>query len=119
MYTSEESLERVRPVFLLILLAILIFLFLMPLFQAPFERDQGTYATIARGWMNGYLPYRDLWDNKGPLLFIWYIASFAWLGESTLAPHLMAALAAALSLPFVWAAAGRLFGRRAAAWAAT
>jgi 4-amino-4-deoxy-L-arabinose transferase-like glycosyltransferase len=119
MHTSEEKMERLRPILLLIFLAILIFLFLMPLFHAPFERDQGTYATIARGWMNGHLPYRDLWDNKGPLLFVWYIASFAWLGESTLAPHLMAAFAAALSLPFVWAAAGRLFGRRTAAWAAT
>jgi 4-amino-4-deoxy-L-arabinose transferase-like glycosyltransferase len=110
--------ERLQSILFLTLAAALIFLFLMPLFNAPFERDQGTYATIARGWMHGALPYRDLWDNKGPMLFLWYIASFAWLGENTLAPRIMAALAAALSLPFVWGAAQNLFGRRKAAVAA-
>lgn len=107
--------ERLRTAIFLILLAILIFVFLMPLFEAPLERDQGTYATIARGWMNGALPYRDLWDNKGPLLFLWYVASFAWLGENIVAPRVAAAIAAGLSMCFVWAAARRLFGRKDAA----
>jgi 4-amino-4-deoxy-L-arabinose transferase-like glycosyltransferase len=110
--------ERLRSAVFLIFPAILIFLLLMPLFQAPFERDQGAYATIARGWMNGDLPYRDLWDNKGPLLFLWYVASFAWLGENIVAPRVAAAIAAAFSMPFVWAAARRLFDRRQAALAA-
>src|SRR3989304_2032642 len=92
--------------------------FLAPLFGAPFDPDQGGYATIARGWLEGSIPYRDLWDNKGPLLFLWYAASFAWLGESVVAPRLLAALAAGLSVPFIWAAARTLFGQREAAPAA-
>src|SRR3990170_6277215 len=87
-------------------------LFLAPLFGAPFERDQGGYATIARGWIDGAIPYRDLWDNKGPLLFLWYVASFLTLGESTAAPRLFAALAAGLSVPFVWATARTLLDPR-------
>jgi 4-amino-4-deoxy-L-arabinose transferase-like glycosyltransferase len=110
--------KHLRSAAFLIFLAALIFLFLMPLFEAPFERDQGAYATIARGWMNGALPYRDLWDNKGPLLFLWYIASFSWLGETVVAPRVVAALAAGLSVPFVWAAARKLFGRHEADLAA-
>jgi len=102
----------------LFLLALLIVLFLMPLFNAPFERDQGTYATIARGWLQDALPYKDLWDNKGPLLFLWYAASFLLFGENTLSPRIAAALAAGASLPFLWAAARRLFDRRKAAIAA-
>ncbi|MDO8611744.1 MAG: glycosyltransferase family 39 protein, partial [Dehalococcoidia bacterium] len=62
--------------------------------------------------------YRDLWDNKGPLLFLWYAASFASLGESVVAPRLFAALAAGLSVPFVWATARTLIDRRLAALAA-
>jgi 4-amino-4-deoxy-L-arabinose transferase-like glycosyltransferase len=116
--TPRNSAERLRPAIFLAFLAILIFLFLLPLFHAPFERDQGTYATIARGWMNGALPYRDLFDNKGPLLFLWYIASFAWLGENIVAPRILAAIAAALCVPFVWHAAKKLFGRNEAALAA-
>ncbi len=95
-------------------LSVLPFLFLLPLFGAPFERDQGTYATIARGWTEGAIPYRDLWDNKGPLLFLWYVVSFLGLGETTTAPQVMAGLVAGLCVPFVWATAGVLFDRRTA-----
>ena len=102
----------------LIFLGLLAFLFLMPFFNAPFERDQGTYATISSGWLQGALPYKDLWDNKGPLLFLWYAVSFLLLGENTVAPRIAAALAAGCSVPFLWAAAGRLFDRRHAAIAA-
>jgi 4-amino-4-deoxy-L-arabinose transferase-like glycosyltransferase len=112
---ANSNFARLRPVFFLLILGILLFFFRMPLFEAPFERDQGTYATIARGWMQGTLPYHDLWDNKGPLLFLWYILSFAWLGENVVAPRVMAALASAFTLPFVWAASRSLFGRRVAA----
>jgi 4-amino-4-deoxy-L-arabinose transferase-like glycosyltransferase len=110
--------EQLRTAIYLFLLVSLVFLFLMPLFEAPFERDQGTYATIARGWMHGALPYRDLWDNKGPLLFLWYVLSFAWLGESTAAPRIVASLSAGLSVPFLWDATRRLFNRRTAMLAA-
>src|SRR3989337_4431952 len=75
--------------------------FLAPMLNAPFEPDEGVYGTIARGWLDGAIPYRDLWDNKAPLLFLWYAASFTSLGESTLSPRIFAALAAGLSVPFV------------------
>lgn len=116
---SPQS-PRSRLVSLLGLLALstLPLLFLAPLFQAPFDPDQGAYATIARGWLRGEIPYKDLWDNKGPLLFLWYAASFAWLGESVLAPRLLAAVAAGLSVPFVWATARTILGKREAAFAA-
>jgi 4-amino-4-deoxy-L-arabinose transferase-like glycosyltransferase len=110
--------NRLGPALLLTLLAGLVFLFLMPLFSAPFERDQGVYATIARGWIHGAVPYRDLWDNKGPLLFAWYVASFLIMGENTMAPRIAAALAAGLSIPFLWAAVRKLFDRHKAALAA-
>jgi len=102
----------------LLALSALPILFLAPLFGAPFDRDQGGYATIARGWLEGSIPYRDLWDNKGPLLFLWYAASFRWLGETVVAPRVLAAVAAGLSVPFVWATAHTLFGRRLASLAA-
>jgi len=110
--------ERLRPVMFLVFLGILVFLFLMPLFRAPFERDQGAYATIARGWMEGSIPYRDLWDNKGPLLFLWYVVSFFLLGQNQEAPRIVAALAAGVSVPFLWAATRTLFGRHDALVAA-
>src|SRR3972149_520053 len=59
----------------LLALSALPMLLLAPLFEAPFDPDQGGYATIARGWLpDGAIPYRDLWDNNGPALFLWYAA---------------------------------------------
>jgi len=109
---------RLLSIAALLALSALPLLFLAPLFDAPLDPDQGGYATIARGWLHGAIPYRDLWDNKGPLLFLWYVASFASLGESIWAPRLFAALAAALSVPFVWATARTLFDQRTALLAA-
>lgn len=102
----------------LVVLAGLPPLLLMPLFGAPFERDQGVYSVIARGWLDGAIPYRDLWDNKGPVLFLWFVAAFSWLGENVIAPRLLAALAAGAAVPFVWASGVTLIGRRAALLAA-
>jgi 4-amino-4-deoxy-L-arabinose transferase-like glycosyltransferase len=104
-----------RRILLLVLLALvsaLPVLFLMPLFNAPFERDQGLYGVIARGWAQGAVPYRDLWDNKGPVLFLWYMAAFKLLGEGVVAPRLLAALGTAAAVPFVWDSARILLGPR-------
>jgi len=105
---------RRRLLFLVLLLAVsaLPVLFLMPLFNAPFERDQGLYGVIARGWLQGAVPYRDLWDNKGPMLFLWYMAAFKLLGEGVVAPRLLAALGTAAAVPFVWDSARVLLGPR-------
>lgn len=34
--------------------------------------DQSIFALIGKSWLLGYLPYRDLFDHKGPLLFLAY-----------------------------------------------
>ena len=116
--TARGLKARLLAIAGLLALSALPMLLLAPLFEAPFDPDQGGYATIARGWLHGAIPYRDLWDNKGPLLFLWYVASFRWLGETIVAPRVMAGLAAGLSVPFVWATARALFGRREAVLAA-
>lgn len=40
-----------------------------PLFDAPSSRDSGMFLTIGKYWSEGYLPYIDLWDSKGPIIF--------------------------------------------------
>ncbi len=117
-FSSQGARARLLALAVLLALSALPLAFLAPLFEAPFDPDQGGYATIARGWLDGAIPYRDLWDNKGPLLFLWYAASFRWLGEGVVAPRVAAAVAAGLSVPFVWATTRTLFGRREAALAA-
>lgn len=61
-----------------------------PFLASPFERDEGVYATVAQGLLAGEIPYRDLFDNKPPLVYAWYAFSFALFGEHVFAPRLLA-----------------------------
>lgn len=78
----------------LLLLAIIVGLPLAlyaPFLGTPFERDEGVYATVAQGLLSGQIPYRDLFDNKPPLVYAWYALSFLVFGEQVFAPRLFAA----------------------------
>ena len=32
--------------------------------------DSAMFQVIGKGWAEGSLPYVDLWDSKGPLIFL-------------------------------------------------
>ena len=103
---------------LLALLCLLPVLLYLPFLNAPFERDESVYAIIARGLLNGQIPYRDLFDNKPPLVFGWYALAFAVFGEDDVAPRLVAALLLSLTTLTLFAEARLLFSRRVAYLAA-
>lgn len=45
--------------------------------------DYAVFRTMGLGWMQGALPYRDLFDNKGPLhLLIQIVAHLLWPGKT-------------------------------------
>lgn len=43
-----------------------------PLYATNFWTDTNIYFTIGRGMTQGLMPYRDLFDHKGPLLYMIY-----------------------------------------------
>lgn len=86
-----------RDSLLLLLLCLLPILLYLPAMGSPFERDEGAYATIAQGILDGKVPYRDLFDNKPPLIYGWYSLSFLVFGESVWAPRIVAAVLLSLT----------------------
>ena len=48
------------------------------LYPFNFECDINIYKTIGRGMMDGLLPYRDLFDHKGPYVFILFYILETW-----------------------------------------
>lgn len=86
-----------RDSLLLLLVCLLPILLFLPAMGAPFERDEGAYATIAQGILDGKVPYRDLFDNKPPLVYGWYAVSFAVFGESVWAPRIVASVLLSLT----------------------
>lgn len=96
---SANPLPRLTrsDIIFLICLALIPILLYLPFAGTPFERDEGVYATIAQGVLHGQVPYRDLFDNKPPLVYIWYAFSFTLFGESVFAPRILAAICLSLT----------------------
>ena len=54
-----------------------------------FGRDQGIYATVADGLLQGQMPYRDVWDFKPPGIYLVYALAQGLLGKTMLSPRLL------------------------------
>lgn len=100
----------------LVLIAVIIVLAL-PTLTYPLGRDQGEFATIGRGLLQGRVPYRDLWNPKPPAVFYLYAGAMSLFGQSTTAlralDHL---LVPGMLLGLYWIGV-RLFSRWVGFWA--
>lgn len=71
-----------RDWLLLALVIIMITLAALPVITYPLGRDQGEFATIGRGILDGRVPYVDLWNPKPPAVFYVYAGAMALFGRS-------------------------------------
>ena len=85
----------------------------------PLTRDEAVYATIANGLLHGQVPYRDLFDQKPPLIYGWYLLSFFVFGEHDYAPRLLGVIVLMLTSLMLFFAGKELASRRAGLVAAT
>jgi len=110
--------DGARFVPLLIAIIVVTCLIALPMLTYPLGRDQGEFAVIGRGLLQGKVPYVDLWNPKPPAIFIVYAAAMAVFGQT--APALRAI--DLLVMPFLLASVGwigaRLFSPRVGLWAA-
>lgn len=85
------------------------FLVRVPFLTEPFETDQGIYSYIAWGWQHGKALYRDLVDNKPPLVFAFYRVIFKLFGNSVKDIHLAYSLLALLTTLIFYGLARLIF----------
>ena len=65
--------EKSRDFWFLLIITFVFFLLRFPSLLEPYwYGDEGIYQTIATAMNHGSLLYRDIWDNKPPLLYIFY-----------------------------------------------
>jgi hypothetical protein len=91
-----------------VLIAVIPALVLSPWFGVPIEKDEGAYITIGMGIRHGLIPYKDLFDNKTPLIYVVYFFSYV-VGGGIYTPRLLAAGSLGLTGLCV-AGIGREFG---------
>ncbi|NNJ87850.1 MAG: glycosyltransferase [Eudoraea sp.] len=83
-----------RKVFLW--LALISILIRLPFFFRDYvDRDESTFILMAQSWIDGYLPYTQLWDLKPPLVYLFFAAIIYVFGKSFIAIRLIGALAVA------------------------
>ena len=97
--------KRAFPALLALLcatLALLIATSSSPLYAANFWTDTNIYFTIGRGMTRGLMPYRDLFDHKGPLLFMLYALGAAISDTSFVGVFILEALSLAAAVYAGW-----------------
>ncbi|MBO4927665.1 MAG: glycosyltransferase family 39 protein [Clostridiales bacterium] len=80
--TSSSSILKNKDVQSIFWICLLIFPLLFclmpysPLYRYCFSADEVCYRTVSIGLLRGKLPYRDLFDHKGPLTYFIYALGF-------------------------------------------
>lgn len=52
-----------------------------PIYRYNFEPDEICYQIMSQGWLQGRVPYRDLFDHKGPLSYLIYMLGLLLSGQ--------------------------------------
>ena len=96
----------------------LVILLALPTLTYPLGRDQGEFATLGRGLLQGKVPYVDLWNPKPPAIFYVYAAAMAVVGQTAVALRLLDLLMIPVLLWAVWWIGRRAGGPAVGLWAA-
>lgn len=82
---NKKRLSYVILMVLIILTAVaFVFIFscsTSPLYKYYIGGDSSVFLLFGRGWLEGKVPYRDMFDHKGP--FIFFVNIFGWLFTGT------------------------------------
>ena len=107
-----------RSVFIwLLLLSVLI---RFPFFFRDYiDRDESTFILVAQSWVDGYLPYTELWDLKPPLVYLFFATIISVFGKSFIAIRAIGALGVAITAFFTYKIGKDISSIRMAVWAAT
>jgi len=82
----------------------------------PFGRDQGIYALIGDGMLDGRVPYRDLWDFKPPGIYLVYALAEGVFGKTMLAPRLLEVIGLVVVVACSTRLCDTFFGNRTAGY---
>lgn len=73
-----------------------------PFYPFNYAYDSNAYMSMARGWLSGQIPYRDIFDHKGPVLYIIYISGCLITDTSFTGMYIISSLFLATSLYFIY-----------------
>lgn len=105
--------------------SVFLILFLVGLFiRFPFffrdyvDRDESTFIIMGQSWVDGHLPYTQLWDLKPPVTFFFFAIIIKLFGKSFIAIRLAGTLLVALTSLFTYGIASKITSKKVAFWCA-
>ncbi len=116
--TKSTSTSRFKPTPTLIGLIVIITLIALPILTYPLGRDQGVFATIGRGLLNGKILYVDLWDIKPPAVFYVYALAIKLFGTTAAAVRVIDLALFPPTAAALWWIGRRVASARVGLWAA-
>ena len=106
-----------RAVFRILLCVALVIRF--PFFFRDYvDRDESTFIIMGQSWVDGHLPYTQLWDLKPPITFLFFAMIIKIFGKSFIAIRLFGTLLVTLTSLFTYGMASKITSKKIAFWCA-
>ena len=85
-------------------------------FRDYIDRDESTFILMGQSWVDGYLPYTQLWDLKPPITFLFFAMIIYVFGKSFLAIRIAGVLLVALTSFFTYKIGLKVANKKVAFW---
>jgi len=93
------------------------FLLRFPFFFRDYiDRDESTFILMAQSWVEGNLPYTELWDLKPPFAFLFFAIIIYLFGKSFIAIRLAGTLIVAITAFYSYRIGESLSSKKVALW---
>ncbi len=113
--TLNYSQLKSRSVFLL--LCSISFILRFPFFFRDYiDRDESTFILLGQSWVEGHLPYTQLWDLKPPITFLFFATIISVFGKSFIALRAIGVLIVASTAFFTYKTALSITTKKIAFW---
>jgi len=92
----------------LLLLSLALFIRLPFFFRDYIDRDESTFILIGQSWVDGFLPYTQLWDVKPPITFLFFAGIIYIFGKSFFAIRFMGTVLVAITAFYTYKSGAHL-----------
>ncbi len=111
-----ENLNITTVIFWLVITALFI---RFPFFFRDYvDRDESTFILVAQSWVDGHLPYTQLWDVKPPLTFLYFASLIYIFGKSLFAIRFFGTILVIISSFFTYKIGVHIATKKIALWSA-
>lgn len=82
-------------------------------FESVIDPDESLYLLMAQSWLDGHLPYTEIWDNKPPGIYILFSIALILFGKSVISIRVLACIAIIITCNLLYKL-GNIIGKNGA-----